>query len=1252
MDETVILPSPNWFQVSGLATSKDGWLVYGGPSKSLCVLQPVPLEYDGVIVGTKRYHAHVVNRAHLEKIVSVDISPEWPDKRFILTGSVDGSVKQWNLEQLQLCQIMKSTHSHDVHSRGKEEIAGVGYSNESCAITVGCFGIIVKWNLNSNVVTSFNHLRNFKPVCMSCSPHIPLNVAVGTKQGVVFVLDLNGTGKIVYKVRGQDDEVSNLSWCPQYEVSLKKILKESEKRGNNPNATNEEVSTDTELNASGCEKNLPDDSFNESQIVAEDDMFDIYKDHEADEFGHKKYQPEEILVKVHQAVDEKGDYLAECLKLKEDIIKRKNQADASIQSLVDSLDKTHVHKSEDISDTKDSDMTKVDEIEASEHIHKHLLATISKYGSVRVWSKSGKLIGSCVIPNMNSKHSKNKAPFWPTLLWYKSNVLLLADGKNNLLECNPLKLDCKNKLDWNVVHTLHKRNIYCIASNAPRVQSSNEANEEWSIWTTSQDRNIIQYSLSERHPVAIHATCGGFIYSVQPCPYDAGKIAISAGDGTIRIWNSSISEENENKLQDDHVTCYWQNVLGKVLVIAWHPTKENLLAFATAESRVGLIDTSGRIERPAKTLVPALRGAVYSISWGEHNDLYACAAGELVVYDTSAVHDADGYLQHICWWKFLTMLIQSGVCKLKHSFTGGTPPRTAREGKVASFCFRWRRGSVALYNTYSFVLSEPRAVPVVVDGQPCEVSCVRHTARALLCGTAAGALALLTPRAPHAALAAAHVYSKMIYAMEWHPQQTSFSSEESQYKNLIAVCSMDKQNKIVILEYIEGEDGSKHLQTWKTLSGSKSPVYQVSWNPHRDAQLLSTSQDCTVRVWDVSGGGVAGAYTCASIFSGHGASALCGAWSAQPALERRALSGGADCCLRLWHVDHHPAAHYRESLHDVAVKKEKKKNKKQKDKKEPKEEVNNEEPVMVESDTVAASLDSKKYLERTSPDKLSDGTVNAEESFNLDYVKLFGSINEVNELLDEEMDRHEASGNTEAWAMLSMFRGQVDKMIQFASQRDLLCPFLLSLAPCVSFKYWKDATQLYIAQIDRLVAKGEEEKLYEKKTYGGPIYRKVATLLSIHDVKGAVTTLTEADLYKEAYILCRTRYMDSIAKQTLQQWAAYCVKTGTFIMAAVCYIALEDLSQAAIVLGKLNDQDALKLASDIAKIIGQNTFAEHIFEKQETIKNSVISDRIEEILKELPSRMEALMSDGDKKQNGDTYSVESTDVTDSGDTKE
>lgn len=67
MEETILYPSPNWFLPSVLKASEDGWLVYGGPGKSLIVLEPLPPDFDGVIDSPHRHKAHVVHKSHQER---------------------------------------------------------------------------------------------------------------------------------------------------------------------------------------------------------------------------------------------------------------------------------------------------------------------------------------------------------------------------------------------------------------------------------------------------------------------------------------------------------------------------------------------------------------------------------------------------------------------------------------------------------------------------------------------------------------------------------------------------------------------------------------------------------------------------------------------------------------------------------------------------------------------------------------------------------------------------------------------------------------------------------------------------------------------------------------------------------------------------------------------------------------------------------------------------------------------------------
>lgn len=147
--------------------------------------------------------------------------------------------------------------------------------------------------------------------------------------------------------------------------------------------------TKTPLNESGTGKTLPEDSFDDQSVVQEDDMFDIYKEPEVEEFGHKKYQPVDTIVKIKEEVVQ-GDYLAECLKLKEEIMKKKNQGEPSIESLVEAMDKTELDtkKDEAKEGASKQNAAKVvvegkitkGEVESSVHIQKHLLATVGKYG--------------------------------------------------------------------------------------------------------------------------------------------------------------------------------------------------------------------------------------------------------------------------------------------------------------------------------------------------------------------------------------------------------------------------------------------------------------------------------------------------------------------------------------------------------------------------------------------------------------------------------------------------------------------------------------------------------------------------------------------------------------------------------------------------------------------------------------------------------------------------------------------------------
>lgn len=85
-------------------------------------------------------------------------------------------------------------------------------------------------------------------------------------------------------------------------------------------------------------------------------------------------------------------------------------------------------------------------------------------------------------------------------------------------------------------------------------------------------------------------------------------------------------------------------------------------------------------------------------------------------------------------------------------------------------------------------------------------------------------------------------------------------------------------------------------------------------------------------------------------------------------------------------------------------------------------------------------------------------------------------------------------------------------------------------------------------------------------------------------------------------------------------------------------LVLGNLAEAAKQLSRLHDKDCLDLAQDIAKVAGLNILAEHIEVKRELVlSNSESIDKTDEILDNLPSRMELLMKEGKLNGNSDNH---------------
>ena len=236
----------------------------------------------------------------------------------------------------------------------------------------------------------------------------------------------------------------------------------------------------------------------------------------------------------------------------------------------------------------ESDLSwRVNDVSNNSYEEDSLIAISSREKTISIWSsKTGRQLASLRLPGSGlgrNKSSSDKTTF-NTCFWLKHNVLLSSGIHGELLEWNLdrlikrtadgiLRSSDGNSPEVQVLHREHNRTLYSISSTG------------YSIQTAGQDRSIVSYSSLYKKLDFNLPTFASWVYSLAPNAVDPTIIAAGAGDGQIRIWKKS----SKTALYD--VNVIWQKLnSAKVTSLAWHPDKDNIIAFGTDEGRVGIVD--------------------------------------------------------------------------------------------------------------------------------------------------------------------------------------------------------------------------------------------------------------------------------------------------------------------------------------------------------------------------------------------------------------------------------------------------------------------------------------------------------------------------------------------------------------------------------------------------------------------------------------------------------------------------------------
>ncbi|KTG05867.1 hypothetical protein cypCar_00018168 [Cyprinus carpio] len=144
---------------------------------------------------------------HTERVSGFAFCSHDGQEHICASTSDDKTVKVWDAEQKILLK------EHSVH---QSTISAVHWSpvQKLLLVTGDEKGIVVCYWFSSNDTQSFfPEPRTI--FCLSCSPHEENYIAVGYKDGMIVVIDISKKGEVIHRLRGHDDEIHALAWCPQ-----------------------------------------------------------------------------------------------------------------------------------------------------------------------------------------------------------------------------------------------------------------------------------------------------------------------------------------------------------------------------------------------------------------------------------------------------------------------------------------------------------------------------------------------------------------------------------------------------------------------------------------------------------------------------------------------------------------------------------------------------------------------------------------------------------------------------------------------------------------------------------------------------------------------------------------------------------------------------------------------------------------------------------------------------------------------------
>ncbi|KAF6280708.1 gem nuclear organelle associated protein 5 [Rhinolophus ferrumequinum] len=1035
-------PSPNWYcarcsdavpgGLFGFAARTSVFLVRVGPGA-------------GAIPGTPSFRVIGELVGHTERVSGFTFSPHPGQHNLCASSSDDGTVKIWDVETKSVV-TEHALHQHTISAlHWSPRVKDLIISGDEKGV------VFCHWFNRNDSQYLFIEPRTI--FCLTCSPHHEDLVAIGYKDGIVVIIDISKKGEVIHRLRGHDDEIHSIAWCPL--------------PGEDCLSINQEENSE--------EPEIPN-----GKVIAQSPVTN-------------------------------GCYLA----------------------------------------------------------------TGSKDQTIRIWSCSrGRGVMILKLPFLKRRGGgidpTVKERLWLTLHWPKDQPTQLVSSSfgGELLLWDLTQ-------SWRRKYTLFSassegQNHSRIVFNLCPLQTEDD---KQLLLSTSMDRDVKCWDMATLECCWTLPSLGGFAYSLAFSPVDTGCLAIGAGDGMIRVWNT-ISIKNSYDVKN-----FWQGVKSKVTALCWHPTKEGCLAFGTDDGKVGLYDTYS--SKPPQISSTYHKKTVYSLAWGPPIPPMSLGEGDRPSLTLYSCGGEGTVLQHNPW-------------------------------KLSGEAFDINK-LIRDTNSIRYKLPVHTEISWKADG------------KIIALGNEDGSIEIL--QVPNLKLICTiQQHHKLVNAISWH-------HEHGSQPELSYLLASGSNNAVIYVHNLKTviesnpESPVTITEPYRTLSGHTAKITSLAWSPHHDGRLVSASYDGTAQVWDT----LREEPLCN--FRGHRGRLLCVVWS--PLDPDCIYSGADDFCVYRWLTS--MQEHSRPPQGKKSIELEKKRlsqpKPKLKKKKKPtsrapiKQELydGNEEDSMRESAgpvenggvsdqegeeeaqgpelpcgvTSAVSREPvicppvslgfeqpkvtvtnkvtllKKEPPKEKPEALlkkrkarsilplitsldhrskeelhqdclvlatakhSKAELNEDVSAALEeriHLGLFTDRATMYRMIEVEGKGHLENGHPELFHQLMLWKGDLKGVLQSAAERGELTDNLVAMAPVAGYHVWLWAVEAFAKQL-----------CFQEQ------YVKAAShLLSIHKVYEAIELLKSHHFYREAIAVAKARLRpeDPILKDLYLSWGAILEKDGHYAVAA------------------------------------------------------------------------------------------------------